>query len=55
VPVHQVLPSEYAPVDAVPGLPDGGGSGGPSAGNIVITSGVLMEISLLVAGVGFWV
>jgi hypothetical protein len=37
-----------------PGLPDGGGSGGQSAGNIVIVSGVLMEIGLLVAGMGFW-
>jgi hypothetical protein len=57
--VLQVLPSEYVPpVDAAPGapgLPGGGGSGGQSAGNIVIASGVLMEISLLVAGMGFWV
>jgi len=59
VPVPQVLPSEYVPhsdaTPAAPGLLDGGGSGGQSAGNIIITSGVLMEIGLLIAGMGLWV
>jgi hypothetical protein len=41
---------------AVPqNLLNGGGGGGQSAGNIVIASGVLMEIGLFVAGMGLWV
>jgi hypothetical protein len=45
-------------VDAAPGapgLPDGGGNGGQSAGNIIIASGMLMEIGLLVADMGLLV
>ena len=52
-----ILPSEFVPPPkdtppTPPGLPDGGGQ---SAGNIAVASGALMEIGLLVAGMGLWV